>query len=295
MKRLLLLLPFALAACGGDTSTTLTAPNALAPNALSASRGEDRGNSDHSSRVVVSPTNMRGWGFYDDNTDGPCTPTANCRMVFGPASPPRGVGSAELAALQPTERNYLGLFRRYDGVPFADVSALSYWTYKQSPPDIILAISLQFNVDYDLTDANTTYQGRVVFEPYYTGTAVMPGAWQSWNALTGRGWYSSNPAKALLANPTATPCTQASPCTWAELVQKYPRSGVHASSGVVLLKAGGGWAGFRGNTDALTIGVRGRSTTYDFEPARGRGHGDDGNDDGDDDGDDHDGSPGDRP
>jgi hypothetical protein len=268
MKRLLLLLPFALAGCAGEKTTTVTAPTMAAPSASSASRsnGED-GSDRRSSTVVVSPANMHGWAFYDDNTDGPCLVTTDCRMVFGPKNPPLGVGSAELAANVPTERNYLGLYGRYNGVPFSTITTLSYFTYRQTPPDPNpLAITLQFNVDYNLSDANNAYQGRVVFEPYLTGATVLTGTWQSWDAMAGRGWWSSNPVAAAAANPTAVPCTQATPCTWAELVARYPNAGVHATFGAVLLKAGGSWAGFRGNTDALTIGVAGSSTTYDFEP-----------------------------
>jgi hypothetical protein len=35
------------------------------------------------------------------------------------------------------------------------------------------------------------------------------------------------------------------------------------------LKAGSGWVTFDGNADALTIGVEGEDTTYDFEPEGG--------------------------
>jgi hypothetical protein len=130
-----------------------------------------------------------------------------------------------------------------------------------------LAISLQLNVDYNLSDANTAYQGRVVYEPYLTGAIVRTGVWQRWDPMGGAGWYSTNPAAALLANPAAIPCTPASPCTWAQLLARYPNAGIHPTFGAVILKAGGGWTGFRGNTDALTIGVAGRTTTtYDFEP-----------------------------
>jgi hypothetical protein len=190
-------------------------------------------------------------------------------MVSGPGTPPLGKGSAELAATGPTARNYLGLYGKYNGVKFGTITALSYWTYRQSPPDPnVVAIALQFNVDYNLTDLNTAWQGRVVYEPYQTGATVVSKVWQKWNTMTGRGWWSSSPAAALAAYPAVVPCTQSKPCTWAELVAKYPKAGVHKVLGAVLLKAGGGWSLFRGNIDALTIGVLGSSRTYDFEPSR---------------------------
>lgn len=44
-----------------------------------------------------------------------------------------------------------------------------------------------------------------------------------------------------------------------------PNAGIHATFGAVSLKAGSNWNGFEGNADALTIGVNGADTTYDFE------------------------------
>src|SRR5437879_11597182 len=34
--------------------------------------------------VIVSPANMRGWAFYNDQADAPCTDTSVCRLVQGP-------------------------------------------------------------------------------------------------------------------------------------------------------------------------------------------------------------------
>lgn len=40
------------------------------------------------------------------------------------------------------------------------------------------AVSLQFDMDYNLADSNTAWQGRLVYEPYATET-VNTGAWQT--------------------------------------------------------------------------------------------------------------------
>jgi hypothetical protein len=276
MKCLLLALPFVLAACSGEKTATFTAPNQVA-----ASRSGDDGGWSHekddqsSSTVVVSPANMHGWAFFNDQTDTPCS-DPSCQMVFGPAKPPLGVGSAELWALTPVEGKILALYQRYKGVPFRKIDRLSYWTYRQASGTVFptsspnpLAISLQFNVDYDVTDANNSYQGRIVFEPYYTAT-VETEVWQRWKPLAGK-WWSSRPANAVRNNvPTPSPCTQASPCTWSQLLTLYPNAGFNTVFGGVILKAGSGWTDFKGNTDALTIGLRGSSKTYDFEPVVAR-------------------------
>ena len=47
------------------------------------------------STVVVSPSNMNGWYAYDDQNDS--TVTATGKLVTGPATPPLGVGSAQLS------------------------------------------------------------------------------------------------------------------------------------------------------------------------------------------------------
>ena len=47
----------------------------------------------------------------------------------------------------------------------------------------------------------------------------------------------------------------------------YPNIGIRDVPGQpnTILKAGGGWTNFDGNTDALQIGIGGITTTYNFE------------------------------
>jgi hypothetical protein len=57
------------------------------------------------------------------------------------------------------------LLADYAGTRFDQITDLHYSTYRQSADaGNNLAVALQFNVDYDLTDASAGYQGRVVFE-----------------------------------------------------------------------------------------------------------------------------------
>lgn len=197
--------------------------------------------------VVVHPGDMQGWGFQQE------TPTGSGTMVNGPATPPAGTGSAELT-VDSTGGVVLGT--AHDALRFDAIDELAYSTYRQSGGDA-LAVALQFNVDYDLTDDDTTWQGRLVYEPYHDNT-VVGGAWQTWSPLSGSGWWSTQAGN--------TTCTQADHCTLAEVLGQAPDAGIHSTLGAVLLKAGGGWTGgFVGNVDALTIGGAGDSTTYDFE------------------------------
>jgi hypothetical protein len=207
------------------------------------------------STVVVSPANMQGWSFFLESGS-----TGTGTLVTGPGSPPLGFGSARLTTPNSSDGMVLGK-AAYQGVRLADITTLQYSTYRTAG-GLAQAISLQFNIDNDLTDNDTGWKGRLVFEPYYTET-VLTGQWQTWNAMTQGRWWAT-------AFPMNSKCNINNPCTWAGVLNEFPNAGIHAVFGAVLLKAGSGWSGFDGNVDALTIGVKsGNSevvTTYDFEP-----------------------------
>jgi hypothetical protein len=211
---------------------------------------------DQGKRVKVSPKHMKGWAFLEE------VPVGSGEMVFGPAEPPLGKGSAQLE-VDSNGREIL-FAPKYQGTYLRDFTSLTYWTYRQVglPP---FAISLQFNIDLDLTDANESFQGRLVYEPYYTHL-VLTGVWQMWDtqddAPLGNWWFSRAPG-----NAPVTGCPQFDPCTWSEVLAKFPNAGVHRTFGIILLRAGGPWpGGFVGNSDALEVGVRDKETVYDFEP-----------------------------
>lgn len=174
-------------------------------------------------------------------------------------------GSAELAVTATSEGRAL-ILPDYNGIRFDRITSLSYWTLRQTA-DVgnNLAVALQFNVDYDLDDNSTAYQGRLVFEPYVgIGGNVPSQTWQAWDAHAGRWWGTRSSVTvndALVVNP----CVQSTPCTWNQLLAAFDRVGVHDTYGAVVLKAGSGWGSFRGNVDKLTIGVDGVETTFDFE------------------------------
>lgn len=235
-------LALALAACAGDSPISPTA-SSLRP------AGHESGT------VVVWPGDMRGWAFVQETAVG------TGQMVAGPDAPPLGGGSANLT-VNSTGGMILGV-ADFAGTPLADIETLTYSTYRTAG-SAALAIALQINVDTDLTDANVGWQGRLVYEPYYTH-AVATGAWQTWNtqddAGTGNWWFTGAPGNAT--------CSIGNPCTWSEVLAAFPNAGVHPTLGAVGLKAGSGWAsGFDGNVDALSIALAGgNSVTYDFELA----------------------------
>jgi hypothetical protein len=210
--------------------------------------------------VVVSPAQMHGWVWWDDNTD---TPNGTGQMVFGPGDPPLGVGSAQIAVTVLNDRQAL-LTGAYKGTPLADISYLHYWTYTTQPTH---ALAFQFDVQYQSADLG--YQGRLIFEPgYYTNGTIQPG-WQEWSPLSGRWWASKAPGT---NPPLGLPCGQATPgCSWGQIRTMWPYALIR---GAVLFKAGGNWEPWQGNVDAFTIGVKDQFTTYDFEPTAGCHEGD---------------------
>jgi len=105
--------------------------------------------------VVVTNTNPQGWVFFQE------IPIGSGQFVEGPGTPPAGTGSAELT-IDSTGREIL-TNAQFAGTRLDNITTLSYWTNGSSN---LLAPSLQFEVDSDLTDANNAFQGRLVFEPY---------------------------------------------------------------------------------------------------------------------------------
>ena len=215
--------------------------------------------------VTVTPGNMGGWSFINDQTNTACATTTLCALVTGPAGLPSGSGSAELATQASTDG--IAIARAgYTGVRLDQLTELSYSTYRQSADaGNNLAIALQLNVDYDLTDADSSYQGRLVYEPYRAAPGGVPqGAWQRWDSRAGK-WWGTKATVKRNGVAVANSCVQASPCTWTQILGLFPNLGIHKVYGAVVLKAGSGWSAFRGNVDAISIGVGGVTTTFDFE------------------------------
>ena len=134
----------------------------------------------------ITPGNPQGWQFrLESGTNG------SGQFVTGPGTPPAGSGSAQLVVTNSDTGSVLGL-AEYGGTRLADISAMTYWTYQTSRSSSALAISLQLNVDFDLTDSNTSWQGRLVFEPHHNGS---PGdaTWEQWDAIDSGGatWWAS--------------------------------------------------------------------------------------------------------
>jgi hypothetical protein len=192
---------------------------------------------------------MNGWTALDDNGHG-----GSLGFVAGPTGAPLGSGSAQLKVSDSTQ-GYMIFKSDLGGTKLSDLSTLSYKTYIQTGNNLI-APTLQLNIDRDVTDTNTSWQGRLVYEPYMNGS-VNDGQWQAWNAEAGK-WWITKPAS------FDNQCGQSNPCTISELTTLFPNIGVNDGGNAgVGFKAGSSWTNFTGNVDAFTV----NNKTYDFDQA----------------------------
>jgi len=173
-------------------------------------------------------------------------------MVFGPGTPPLGLGSLQLSVAKNTD--HWSVYN-YDhmGMALSAITALSYSTYTDNSittPDLQMEINPGNSSG---ADAGVTYS-TLNFEPYLNGT-VTPSTWQSWNVLSGKVWGTH-----LSGAPMGAPIS------WSSFISTYPNATIKYGFGV---NVGSGWTAMTGETDALTIGTADATTIYDFEPTAG--------------------------
>jgi hypothetical protein len=130
-----------------------------------------RGTTTGSTTIVVNPASLNGWVLTQE------TATATGAFIAGPGTPPMGTGSASMTTVNSTGGEILAT-TAYAGTPFSTMDDLEYSTYSSVAPQ---AIALQFEIDYNLTDLNTSFAGRLVYEPYLSGGTVLAGTWQTWD------------------------------------------------------------------------------------------------------------------
>ncbi len=214
---------------------------------------------------LLATPGLGGWWFVED---APSSGNASGSLVQGPGVPPYAVGSARLLLDGTVNGRMLLGSADYNGTRLDQLTALSYSSYRASADaGNLLAVTLQINIDYDLTDASTGWQGRLVFEPYFTAGSgtILEDTWYTWNPLDNAAmWYQTGNAVVGNVN-VGKPCPQAAPCSLAAIKAMYPNAGIHLTLGAVQFKAGAPWPNFDGNVDGVTIGVSGVSTTFDFE------------------------------
>lgn len=121
-------------------------------------------------------------------------------------------------------------------------------------------VVLQFDFDADGTDANTTFQGRLTFQPLVELPADSWTTLDTQNATQGLWWRSQ---------PGAGPCTQAVQCTWAQVLANFPDGAVRndVNAGGAFLARLGGPIGHNASAyvDGIIVQTNTGTTTWDFE------------------------------
>jgi hypothetical protein len=213
---------------------------------------------------------MRGWTFQRSPTNS--ASCVFCQMVEGPNTPPFGTGSADLSTsaggFPPSAGRTAAMsLPEYKGTRFDAITQLQYsnyrWAAVEAPNN---PTKLELVVDFDLDDAVTTDQGRLIYDPSLNGGFVVADSqWQTWNARAGK-WWGTQSSVTRGGVSVANPCVVTSPCTWAELLASFPNLGVHNVNGAIVLEAAPATSfGTRTSVDGVVVGVGSYVTTFDFE------------------------------
>ncbi|MFN8633483.1 MAG: hypothetical protein U0893_06475 [Chloroflexota bacterium] len=211
-----------------------------------------------SSTVTVTPGNMQGWFFYNDETD--VIDNTLGTFVAGPGTPPAGIGSAKISVTGSQRRN-LATYQ-FSGTPLASITTLRFSTYNPSAGNGGSANRsgyLHFNVDFNGSD---TWQRRLVYVPSVNGT-VIQNQWQEWDAISGGNakWSYSGANWPISGEPGSTTKT------WSQILTQYPGVRIRVTDAFVGIRVGEPYPdGYTENIDAFKLGTASGSTTYDFEP-----------------------------
>ncbi|MBK6724797.1 MAG: hypothetical protein IPG58_16475 [Acidobacteria bacterium] len=224
--------------------------------------------------VIVAATEITygatgQWTYYDEVINDEMS---TYDFTYPPVGAPLGDGSARLTTTASGSGSKKSIYTpQFAGTKLADITALRYHTYATGAS---APASLQFNVDFDVTDSgpgSNNWQGRVNYTPSMNGT-VTPNMWQEWNAFTGKFWYSSGSIPPGLTNQACTVGNGG--CTIAEMLADHPNMGVHAALNPdgVTIDLGYAFFGFyavpdsNANVDKFVISTVSSNFAFDFEP-----------------------------
>jgi hypothetical protein len=238
---------------GCDSVTNPNGDGSNTQSGLSSNIGTSDNSDPNSDIIHVDDTRLGIDWMFDPETGT----TGQFEFTEGPGTPLIGSGSAAFSLAD--DEDGMALFGSiFEGsTPLTAIEELEYNTY-QSEEFAEQTTSLQFNINYDGED---DWQGRLVFEPYYEGT-IITGEWQTWNALTQRGWWATGDTGAEV-------CPIDNPCTWDEITEAFPDAVIRAEeeldgSGLIIFKAGSNWGEFEGHVDGFSIAYNGEAQTYNF-------------------------------
>ena len=195
------------------------------------------------------------WHFVDESKPG--APVVRGELVVAAEQAPTAVAARfaisstmQALALQLNDAELAGL-------PLFDVDELGYCT-RLDDGLRPYAVTLQINIDADVSDGDDSWQGRLVYTPSYNG-AVIQGEWQCWNTLVGKWWATGGPVAQYAGVDNPQPL--------GTLLARFPKLGINRTYSTVALKAGDGWDHFVGEASPVAIGVEGERINIAFGDA----------------------------
>jgi hypothetical protein len=244
-------------------ATAACSTDPISPSNVAAPRHAANATAASTNSIVVTESDIareqedlpptRSWVFYYR-----LVATSTGAFVTGPDNPPLGVGSFQMST--PTSLDKTTLFN-YDhvGTRIADITAISYATYR-NPPNLGVALpSINIEIDKDGGDLLPGDYMSLVYEPYVNGASIQNGVWQTWNTIPGI-WWATRP----LVRADGTPCVpQACTLPWSEIVAIMPNATIVGGFGV---NQGSNNGGLIAATDALTLSANRNTWIYNFEP-----------------------------
>ncbi|MFN8594060.1 MAG: pentapeptide repeat-containing protein [Thermomicrobiales bacterium] len=208
--------------------------------------------------IRVTPANLNGWFFYNDETDQIDNSLGS--YVSGPGSPKFGDGSARISVTG-TQRRNLATYQ-FSGVKLANITQLKFRTYNPSAGNggsSNRSAYLNFNVDFNGSD---TWQRRLAFVPNQNGV-VTPDTWKEWDAINGGGakWSYSGATWPGGAVPGTTLKT------WSQILSEYPGIRIRVTDSWLGLRVGEPYAnGYTENIDSFTFATASSTKIFDFDP-----------------------------
>ncbi len=219
--------------------------------------------------TIVRPGDIR---TIDQLATGPAgwyKTTAGTGTVELTTAQPYGLtGSAVLNASDPDSYVELALHKTVPNLELGSLNGLSYAT-KHTNSAGIRAITLQAEVDIDVSDDSTVWQGYLIYNPAYNadyyGSPLADLDWQTWSTTRPDAqWSLTWPTELRERYSISNPCPLNNPCDFARLTMLFPHIGLNATNGNPLsFIATGGVSGYLDGI-ALTYGAV--DNIWDFEP-----------------------------
>jgi hypothetical protein len=207
-------------------------------------------------RSAARPVGDSRWTFVDESKPGAPAPTG-AQVAVG-AQAPTGETAVRFTIGSSVEALTLqNLDPQWRGLRLQAVDRLAYCTYLADAP-LPYAVMLELNIDADLSDSATAWQGRLVYEPARNGAVVL-GEWQCWDTRPGVWWATGGPVAAFADAQNPQPL--------AAILARFPNLGLHPRYGGLVLKAGDGWSRFDGYVDGVILSAGERRWLFDFESA----------------------------